>query len=182
MPILVAEIKAGEELGVAALVDQFGDERKRVSIFDCNLVESSVVDAQSERAVPLFSEEDWGGSRRLGVADEAFAQVVFDIFVQYLQFRRRETVIVAREWGRRSFLEGNCVVVATVLGEVFGFSLAEYICKLGMVFFWDKAQVGVGLVYLFCGQLGDGDLKDLDFRLFEEHLECDCVDHRYRRS
>ena len=43
--ITVAEVKACKELCIAALIDEFGDERKGVAILDGNLVESPVVDA-----------------------------------------------------------------------------------------------------------------------------------------
>ena len=70
--IAIAEVKACEELGVTALVDQFGDERKGVSILDCNLVESSVAELSPGRPKA-------GVRVRVRVGRPNFERHIFDI-------------------------------------------------------------------------------------------------------
>ena len=75
------------------------------------------------------------------MADKAFAQVVFDVLIQDFEFSRGQAIIVTGERGNSSILEGDRMIVTAVFWEDFSFLLAEYICKLSLIFLQDEVEV-----------------------------------------
>ena len=71
--VTIAEIKAGEIFGITALIEEFGNEGKRVSILDRDFIEISVIDAQPQGTIGFLDKQNRRCSRGLRVADEAFA-------------------------------------------------------------------------------------------------------------
>ena len=67
--VRVAHVYLGEDFGAMQPVQHFRYEGKGATVFDCNLVESPVVDHQTQFAI-AFSKHDWyyGAKGSSGVA------------------------------------------------------------------------------------------------------------------
>ena len=59
------DIQLGKNLGVPKFIDKFGDERKRVSIFDGYEVQFLIILDMTEMTIFLFYEEERGSYGRL---------------------------------------------------------------------------------------------------------------------
>jgi hypothetical protein len=111
-------------------VERFLNEREWVTVLACDFVETTVIHAESKRAITLFDEEDgcarWTGTR----LDEALLEIIFEIVVQSFELNFRQGVDRPKGWLRITFKRDG-MVVSTVSWELVGVGLLEDL-KMGM--------------------------------------------------
>ena len=74
----------GEDFGPMQPVQYFRYEGKGATVFDGDLVESPVVDHQTQFAI-AFSKHDWSSGGGRGVANETVGQVICDVLLHLRQ-------------------------------------------------------------------------------------------------
>ena len=67
-------------------MDEFGDEREGVFVWDCPLVEISVVLNRSELAIFLLYEKEPAGIGRVGPTNSTQSEILLDEFLLFLLF------------------------------------------------------------------------------------------------
>ena len=76
------DVKLSIDSSVAQGIERFADKRQWVSVLDGDVVQSSVVLADSHASARFGGEEEWCCASRSGSADESFVQ----IFVEPLTY------------------------------------------------------------------------------------------------
>src|SRR5882672_3956051 len=89
------QVELGVYLGTAELVKEIGDKRNQVPILPGELVEVPEVNTESQGAIFLLCEQDWGTCWGLGQSDEPFAKHVVEEFVKETELGAREQIDVA---------------------------------------------------------------------------------------
>ena len=59
MVIGILEIKTRVDLGMLEAIEEFGDKRQRLSIFDGNIVKLVIIDTKAKTSVGFFDKENW---------------------------------------------------------------------------------------------------------------------------
>jgi len=55
----ILEIKTRVDLGMLEAIEEFGDKRQRLSIFDGNIVKLVIIDTKAKTSVGFFDKENW---------------------------------------------------------------------------------------------------------------------------
>ena len=92
------EVELGEVLGTAESVDELVDTREGVPVLLGDAVESSIVHTHAKGAVLLFDEEDGGTVWRGRWLDEALAEKVIQLLLEFVEFSNRETDDRSEGW------------------------------------------------------------------------------------
>ena len=88
--VSMLKIDFGINARFSGSVEEVGDERKWISVFDSNLVESSEVDAKSKTAVFLLDEKDWSSVRRSCRTNESDSKMFIYKLSECFQLDLRE--------------------------------------------------------------------------------------------
>ena len=71
----MSEVNGGVDAGFAGSGEEVGNEWQRVAVFLRDLVQTTVINTESEAAIFFLYEEDRRSMRRGGLADETGAEV-----------------------------------------------------------------------------------------------------------
>ena len=74
----LADIKLGEVLGSVELQDKFGDQRKRILVFDCHSIERAIVLDQTEQTILFLDKKDQSNHGGFRGSNLSSAQVFFE--------------------------------------------------------------------------------------------------------
>ena len=74
----LADIKLGEVLGSMELQDKFGDQGKRVLVFDCHSIERAIVLDQTEQTILFLNKKDQSNHGGFRGSNLSSAQVFFE--------------------------------------------------------------------------------------------------------
>jgi hypothetical protein len=88
----VLEVQRCIDSSFAGAIQEIGDERKRITIFPSDFVESTIVDAESETTTLFLDEQDRSSARSFRRTDPAPRKVSFDIDSKGFLFIDREGV------------------------------------------------------------------------------------------
>jgi hypothetical protein len=80
------KVDFGVGAGFLQGIEEIGDEGKGILVFLGDLVEPTVVHAQSETSIFFPHEEDWSSVWRVGGSDETAPNIVFNEGLEGTQF------------------------------------------------------------------------------------------------
>ena len=93
------------------------EQGDQVTILNGNGIESPVVDAKLKPTLRLLNKKHWGGHLRLAEPDEAFLQIVLQIFLTHQELITGHAIEGTKTGGFLR-LKWDFVVVETVQGQL----------------------------------------------------------------
>ena len=75
----IDEIQLGESPCLAMPIQQFANQKQRISVFNGDIIKTPITHAKAEASIRLLIEEDKYSGGGLGRLDKAVSQVDFDI-------------------------------------------------------------------------------------------------------
>ena len=79
MVVSLTYIKFHKEFGTTDPVEEFADEGKGIAILGSEFVETMKIYTQPQETIWFLREEHGGATRGLGMMNETFSEVFFDI-------------------------------------------------------------------------------------------------------
>ena len=94
----IGQIQLGESPCPSELIKGFPDERQRISVFDCDIVETPIIYTKAEASIRLPIEEDMCSGGGFGRADEPIGQIGLDVSLQGFQLYQAQAVNGSEGW------------------------------------------------------------------------------------
>ena len=83
--ICVCQVQLNKTLGTTQAIKRLANQRQRVAILDCQVIESLIIYAQAEATVFFLNKWYRSTGRGLGKSDETAGQVGFNVSFQYFK-------------------------------------------------------------------------------------------------
>ena len=87
-------VQLRKDLCFADGVEGFLDQRNRVTALQGDVVDSTVVDTDSDITTRLLRQQQWRGGTRFRGLDEAFGEVLVKLPLDDYELHRRERVVL----------------------------------------------------------------------------------------
>ena len=119
------EVNLGVNGGGAEAIEEVGNERKWVSVFLGDGIETMPIDAKSEQAILLFDEKNGRATGGLQVVDEITTEILFKEALECFGFSFRSRINWTKRWVLAFFKVDMVVKLRAMIRKFIGFGLTE---------------------------------------------------------